>query len=113
MRSVTMAKRMRRKMLGDAGCLGGFSTSEPDDVGRNGNIGAATFHRTGKEKGSGLHPTPVGAQSRQQRGAQRYFAISPALTLLNVDHHAWAVDVIHPEATELCPAHAGGIQGHQ
>src|SRR5215469_1122184 len=99
MGSVTMAKRMRRKVLGDSGCFGGLSTSEPYGVGRNGNIGTAMFHRPGKEKGVGFHPTPVDAQSLQQSGTQRYFAISPAFPLLNADHHALAVDIIHPEAT--------------
>src|SRR5262244_18394 len=99
MRRVTMAKCMRRERLGDSGCFGGLSTSEPYGVGRNGNIGTAMFHRTGKEQGFGLHPTPVGAQSRQQRGAQRYFAISPPFTLLNADHHALAINVTHLETT--------------
>src|SRR5215471_12031075 len=99
MRSVTMAKGVWREMLGDSGCFGGLSTSEPYGIGRNGNIGTAMFHRAGKEKGSGFHPTPVDAQSLQQSGTQRYFAISPAFPLLNEDHHAPAVDIIHPEAT--------------
>src|SRR5215472_12697591 len=113
MGSVTMAKRVRRKMLGDSGCFGGLSTSEPYGVGRNGNIGTAMFHRTGKEKGSGFRPTPVDAQSLQQSGTQRYFAVSSAFPLLNADHHAPAIDIIRPQTTQFGPAHAGGIQGHE
>src|SRR5215469_1767753 len=113
MRSVTMAKCVRRKMLGDSRCLGCLSASEPDEVGSNGDIGAPTLHGTGKQEGLGLHPAPVNAQSLQQRRTQRYFAVSTAFPLLNADHHAPAIDIIHPQTTQFGPAYAGGIQGHE
>nr|WP_242617679.1 hypothetical protein [Edaphobacter modestus] len=55
---------------------------------------------------------PVLAQRLQQLRAQGDVPVATALALLDVKHHAFAVDIGHLQATQLGPANSGRIQRH-
>ena len=113
MGGATVPQTMRGQAFADAGLLGCLATSQPDDVGGNGDVGALASDGTGKQIGLGLPPAPVNAQGFQQFGTQGHVAVAAALTLVNPDHHPLTVDVSDLETAKFGPSHGGGIQGHE
>jgi transposase len=69
------------------------ASGEPDHLVGDGNIGSPAIDQTRKQEAPGLHPSPVAAQLFEQRRAERYIAVAPAVALMHVNHHALAVDV--------------------
>jgi hypothetical protein len=56
---------------------------------------------------------PIDAQGLQQLQAQRYIAVTAALALADVHHHALAIDVSGFQVAQLGAAHARGVQRHE
>ena len=108
-----MAQTVWGQGFADAGLLGCLATSQPDDVGGDGNVGAFATGGAGKQISLGLSPAPVEAQGFQQFGTQGHVAVAAALTLVNADHHPLTVDVTDLETAKFGPSHGGGIQGHE
>src|SRR5580704_6676481 len=92
----------------DTGKRGCLATSQPDDVGGDGGVGAFT----GKQIGVGLSPAPVEAQGFQQFETEWNIAIAAALPV-NADHHALTIEVTDLETAKFGPSHGGGIQSHE
>src|ERR1039458_9161482 len=76
-----------------AGVWRGVLAGEPDHLVANRHVGSPAIDHTRKQERLRLHPSPVAAQLFEQRRAERYIAVAPALALTHVDHHALAVDV--------------------
>ena len=112
-RGETVPQRMRRYVLLDAGLLGGLATACPDDLLGDGHISPPVLHRAWEQIGLGLHPAPVLAQSLQKLRGQQNIAIAAALALMDMNDHAFAVDVGDLQVTQLGPAQPGCIQRHQ
>src|SRR5215469_4700011 len=113
MGGTTVPETVWRQVFADAGLLGGLATSQPDDVGGDGDVGAFAGDGAGKQVGLGLPPAPVEAQAFQQFRTQGHIAVAAALALVNADHHALTVDVTDLETAKFGTSHGGGIQGHE
>jgi hypothetical protein len=103
-----VAQTVWGQAFADTGKLGCLATSQPDDVGGDGGVGAFT----GKQIGVGLSPAPVEGQGFQQFGSEWNIAIAAALPV-NADHHALTIEVTDLERAKFGPWHGGGIQGHE
>ena len=88
-------------------------TSQPHDVGGDGDVGTAVVHGSGEEIGFRFHPPPIDSESLEQCRTERHFAIPATFALGNTDHHALAVDVTDLETAKFGASHRGGIQGHE
>src|SRR6201994_1576802 len=97
----TVPQRMGRYMLLDAGLLGCLSHSRPNDLLRDGHISPPIVHHAWEQVGPGLHPAPVLSQSLQKLGGQQNIAVAAALALMDVNDHAFTVDVAHLQVTQL------------
>src|SRR5215469_9044169 len=113
MGGTTVPETVWRQVFADAGLLGGLATSQPDDVGGDGDVGAFAGDGAGKQVGLGLPPAPVEAQAFQQFRTQGHIAVAAALALVNADDHALTVDVTDLETAKFGASHGGGIQGHE
>jgi hypothetical protein len=60
-----------------------------------------------------LGPTPVAAQLFEQFRAEHDVAILPTFALLDVDHHARAIDITDFQAHQFLASHAGAIEQQQ
>jgi hypothetical protein len=88
--------------VGDAGAPGGLATGVPDDpVGHR--LIEATHLQTGEQPaGLVLQRAIVGPQLIEQFGAEGDLAVLAALTLTDVDDHAFLVDVFGPQTAGAC-----------
>src|SRR5215471_11959775 len=55
----------------------------------------------------------MSAQILEQNGAEHDVAVLSAFAVLNVNHHASAIDIADLQARELGATHAGAVEGHQ
>src|ERR1017187_536615 len=113
MRGETVPQRMGRYMLLDAGLRGCLSHSRPNDLLRDGHISPPIVHHAWEQVCLGLHPAPVLSQSLQTVGGQQNIAIAAALALMDMNDHAFAVDVGHLQVTQLGSSQPRCIQRHQ
>src|ERR1035438_538954 len=113
MRGETVPERVRRYVLLDTGLLGCVGHSVPDDLFGNGHISPPIVQHTWKQVGLGFHPAPVLSQSVQKLGGQQNIAIAAALALMDMNYHAFAVDVGDLQVTQLGSSQPGRIQRHQ
>src|SRR5215471_15911354 len=67
----------------------------------------------GKKIDLGFPPFPVGTQDRQQFRRQRDIAILLALALTNVNHHALAINVGHPQSAQFLPTQSSPVQRYE
>ncbi len=76
----------------------------PEDLRRDGRVGAPARDGPREEPGLGPHPAVVHTQRRQHGRTPRDVAIASALAPLNVNQHAPAVDVfdLHADLTPKC-----------
>src|SRR4029077_10063121 len=88
----TVAKSMRMNAFLEAGALGGFLTCVPNGFRIDGPILAIV---AGEQPGAGLAmvETPIGAEGREESGAEHDTAILATLTVAGLPHHGLTVDV--------------------
>src|ERR1019366_8563051 len=96
-----VSKQMRRNTLVDAGALARLVHGLPHDLRSDGHICPPVVHRAGEQIGLRLHPAPVLTQSLQQLGAQENIAIAASLALVDMNDHAFAVDIGDLEMAQL------------
>ena len=94
-------------------CLAASCHSRPDDLLSDRHIGPPVVHHAWEQVGLGLHPAPVLSQSLQKLGSQQNIAIAAALALMDMNDHAFAVDVGDLQVTQLGSSQPGCIQRHQ
>ena len=104
---VQDAQQVRRHALLQPGALGGDDARLPEYFAVMGVSARQPATVPGKEPRLRLHPAVVRAERREQRGAERDVAITPALPLLNVNQHAPAVDVRDLQMPQFRIPHAG------
>ena len=68
---------------------------------------------TWKEPCLGLLPTLIFAERFEESGAERHIAVLASFALVNVDDHAFAVDVAGFQIGQLRPTQSGGVERHQ
>jgi hypothetical protein len=104
---------MGRYVLLDAGLLGCMGNSVPDDLLGDGHICPPVVHHTWEQIGLRLHPAPVLSQSLQKLRGQQNIAIAAALALMDMNDHAFTVDVGDLQVTQLRSSQPGRIKRHQ
>jgi hypothetical protein len=85
----------------------GLVHSLPHDLRHNGHIRTPVVYHAWEQVGPGLHPAPVLTQSVQQLGAQENIAVPAAVALVDMNDHAFAVDIGDLEMTKFRAANAG------
>src|SRR5215831_4672187 len=98
MGGATVAQTVGRQAFVDAGSQGCLTTSQPDHVGGDGDVGALAT--AGKQISLGFSPAPVKAQGFQQFGTQGHVTVAAAFTV-NADHHALTIDVTDLETAKF------------
>src|SRR5262252_2281810 len=79
----------------------------------DGDIGSPVLHGAGKQVRLGFHPPPIDTKRLQQLLTQRHIAVTATLALMDVNHHALAIDVGGFQVAQLGAANASGVQRHQ
>src|SRR6266568_6346978 len=100
---------MRIHGLGELGGTAGLGANMGHAITGDG-LGDAM---TGKEPRVELIELPVASQEGEQVGGEHHEAITFALALAHVDHHALGVDVGALELTEFGDPYTGGIEGSE
>src|SRR5271166_4256485 len=114
MGSEAVPKRVRMNLFLDASSSCSVLTGIPSHLGVDRPIaGVPTI--AWKQPNTGLAPqaAPVLPQRFEQFRAEHDVPIFAALTALNVDHHALAIDVGNLQMCQLGAADAGRIERHQ
>src|SRR5215471_10963197 len=93
MAGKAVSKSMGGDMLGDAGPLGRFLQSFPDDLRRYRLVGAPAVSGAGEQIGLRSQPAPVGTQGFQQLLAQGNLAVNATLPTLDANDHTLTIDV--------------------
>src|SRR5215472_18110684 len=101
MGGATVTQTVWGQALADASSPGSLMTSQPHDVGGDGDVGTAVVHGSGEEIGFRFHPPPIDSESLEQCRTERHFAIPATFALGNTDHHALAVDVTDLETAKF------------
>jgi hypothetical protein len=92
-RGLRMAQKMRRAAFAEPGATGRDDTGVPEDLGRDGLVGAPAVDSSGKQPRLRPHPPVIDAQRGEQRRAERHLSIASPLAALDVNQHPSAVDV--------------------
>ena len=107
-----MAKGVRMHAFFEAGPLGRKVAGVPDGLGAD-RLRSRMPASPRKEPDPGLQPAPVLPQGFEQDGTEHDVSILAAFAALDMDDHAWAIDVTHLESSDLSTAPAGPVEGHQ
>ena len=100
-----MPERVWRNRLGELRASDGAPAGMLDRFRRDRLLRALA----GKEPVPGPVDLPPGAQDRQQLRREHHVAVLLPLTLLDAQHHPFAVDGGHREVDNLGDAEAGGV----
>ena len=108
MRRETMAQRVGVDAFLEAGTLGGFMACVPNGFRIDGPIFAIV---AGEQPSAGfaMVEMPVGAQCREQPGAEHDIAIFATLAAADVHHHALAIDVADFQVGQFGVPDARGV----
>jgi len=74
---------------------------------------AARADATGKEPRLGLFPAPVVTQRCEQFGAHWQIAILTTFAFSDMNHHAFAVDILDAKPDQFAPPDTSGVQQHE
>src|SRR5215472_4643684 len=74
---------------------------------------AARADATGKEPRLGLFPAPVVTQRCEQFGAQWHIAILTTFAFSDMNHHAFAVDILDAKPDQFAPPDTSRVQQHE
>ena len=102
-----MPQHVGAHALVDARVLGRIVADMPDSL--VSQVLPVLLWLTRKEPCFGLLPAPVFAERFEESGAERHIPVLASFALVNVDDHAFAVDVLDPQANQFTPSHAGRI----
>src|ERR1035438_6540042 len=103
MSGETVPQGMRVHSFPDSGSGGSVFDGVEDGLAAHRHVAGMGTAATGEQVGLwlGIRRTPVSAQFFEQPRAEHDIAILIALTLLDVNQHAWTVDVFDFELNQL------------